>query len=68
LDGAGTAALANPEAKAWRHHQAPDLTFDGTLISGMSLETFVSEDSSPNKPAAISAIKPTVFDTPIAIM
>jgi hypothetical protein len=45
-DGAGAASDEKSEANAWRHHQDPDSTFDGTLSDDMSFEILRPEESS----------------------
>ncbi len=62
-DVAGAAPREKPEANAWRYHQAPDSTFDGTLIGNMSLDASPGEESSAKGLATIGAAKRTFSET-----
>ena len=53
-----------PGASVWRHHQAPDSTFDGTLIGDMSLDKSPAEESSAKGLAATSSAKRRINDVP----
>jgi hypothetical protein len=45
------------EGTAHEYHQAPDLTYDGTLISGMSFRKLASNDSSASRLSQTDADK-----------